>query len=44
MTKPVWAHVFVFSAWTLKKTHIVSCQEAGAQISNICMPDKYLTV
>ena len=28
MTKPVWSHVLAFSAWTLKKTHIVSCQEA----------------
>ena len=22
MTKPVWAHVLAFSAWTLNKTHV----------------------
>ena len=28
MTKPVWSHVLVLSAWTLKKAHIISYQEA----------------
>ena len=28
MTKPVWSHVLGMSAWTLKKAHIISCQEA----------------
>ena len=37
ISKPVWSHVVVLSAWTLKKTHIVSCQEASSQITNICM-------
>ena len=26
LTKPVWSHVLASSAWTLKKTHIVSCE------------------
>ena len=27
-TKPVWSYILALSAWTLKKAHIVSCQEA----------------
>ena len=30
MTKPVWSHVLALSAWTLKKAHILSCQETLA--------------
>ena len=43
MTKPVWSNVLALSAWTLKKAHIVSCQEALAQITKICMQGKFLT-
>ena len=37
------SHVFALSAWTLKKVHRVSCQEARAQITNICTQGKFLT-
>ena len=43
ITKPVWSHVLALSARTLKKDHIVSCQEASAQITNICMKVKFLS-
>ena len=43
MTKPLWSHVLALSAWTLKKAHIVSYQEASFQITNICMQEKFLT-
>ena len=43
MTKPVWSHVSALSAWTLKKAHIVSCKEASAQITKICIQGKFLT-
>ena len=43
ITKTVWSHVLALSAWTLKKAHIVSCQKASAQITNICMQGKFLT-
>ena len=33
MTKPVWSHVLALSAWTWRKAHTVSCQEASAQIT-----------
>ena len=33
MTKPFRSHVLALSAWTLKKAHIVSCQEAWTQIT-----------
>ena len=33
ITKPVWSHVVASSARTLNKAHIVSCQEASAQIT-----------
>ena len=38
----LWSPVLGLSAWTLKKAHIVSCQEASEQITNICM-QKFLT-
>ena len=28
MTKPIRSHALALSAWTLKKAHIISCQEA----------------
>ena len=43
MTTPDWSRVFGLSAWTLKKAHIISCQEARAQITNISMKSKFLT-
>ena len=39
----LWFHVLALNAWTLKKAHRVSCQEASAQITNICMLEKVLT-
>ena len=38
-TKPVWSHVLDLRFWTSR----VSCQEASAKITNICMQGKYLT-
>ena len=43
MTKPVRSYGLPLIARTLKKVHIVSCQEASAQITNICMQGKFLT-
>ena len=43
MTKPGWSHVLALSAWNLEKAHTISCQEASAQITNICMQGKFLT-
>ena len=31
ITKPVWSHVLALRLWTLKKAHLVSCQEVSAQ-------------
>ena len=32
-----WSHVLALSFWTLNRAHIFSCQEASAQITNICI-------
>ena len=37
ITKPVLFLVLASSAMTLKKSHIVSCQEASAKIRNVCI-------
>ena len=39
----LWSHVLAWSSLTWKKADIVSCQEALAQIRNICMLQKFLT-
>ena len=39
MNKPVWSNVLALSAWTLMKAHIVSCQEACVQITDVCMQE-----
>ena len=43
MTNHVWVHVLVLNAWTLNKAHIISGQEASAQITNNYMQGKFLT-
>ena len=39
----LWSQVLALRDWTLKKAEEVSCQEASAQITNICIQEKYLT-
>ena len=43
ITKLVRSYGLPLSARTLNKAHIVSCQKASAQITNICMQGKFLT-
>ena len=43
ITKSVSSHVLALSPRTLNKAHTVSCQEASAQITNICMQGNFLT-
>ena len=41
ITKPVWSHVFGLEPMDFKKAQVVSCLEASAQITTICMLGKY---